>query len=129
MTGEIVMKSLFEQNSGTYRTIGDYRIPDLTVPNEPEYHIGIWGQRRLDYLKHYKRILYVNLLTSDKLTEHLREIDTAASERHESIIRQVAEVQDVTEQLKAENQMLWVGRMNNIRACADEIVRVVLIYN
>lgn len=122
------MKSLFEQNGGTYRAVGDYRIPNLTVPDEPEYHIGIWGQRRLNYLKGHKRILYVNLLTSGKLTEYLRESDMAASERHETIIRQMVAAQGVTEQLKAENQMLWVGKMNNIRVCADEIVLGELIY-
>lgn len=122
------MKSLFEQNGGTYSTMSDYRVPNLTLPYESEYHIGVWGQRRLDYLKRHKRVLYINLLTSGKLTEHLREIDTSASERLETIIRQMTAEQGVTECLKAENQMEWVGRMNNISACADEIVRNELIY-
>ena len=122
------MKSLFEQNGGTYATVSDYRIPDLTLPDEPETHIGLWGKRRLDYLKHHRRILYINLLTSGKLAEHLREIDIAAHKQHETIVWQMAAAQGVTEQLKAENQMLWVGKMNNIRDCASEIVRKELIY-
>ena len=124
-----MMTSLFEQTGGTYSIVGDYRLPNLTVSDRPESHICIWGQRRLDYLKRHKRVLYVNLLTSGKLVEHLSEINVAASERHEAIIRQMAAAQGVTEQLKAENQMLWVGRMNNIRACADEIIQNELIYD
>lgn len=123
-----MMKSLFEHNGGTYSTAGDYRIPNMSVPENSEHHIGIWGQRRLAYLKRYKRVLYVNLLTSGKLSEHLNEIDTAACERWELIVQQMTQSQGVTERLKSENQMLWVGRMNNIRACADEIVKTQIIY-
>jgi hypothetical protein len=122
VTGEFEMKSLFELNGGTYSSTGDYRLPGLTAPSEPEYHIGVWGQRRLDYLKNHRRVLYTNLLTSGKLNEHIREIDEAANERWETIVRQMAVAQDITEQIKAEKQMLWVGRMNSIRACADEII-------
>lgn len=121
------MKSLFEQNGGTYRTAGDFRIPNVSVPGEPDYRIGIWGLRRLDYLKRHRRVLYVNLLTSGKLSEHLREIDAAAAERHETDVQQMATAQGVTERLKAENQMEWVGRMNNIRACVHEIIRNELV--
>ncbi|MCL2694864.1 MAG: TnpV protein [Clostridiales bacterium] len=124
-----MMKSLFEQNGGTYRREGDYLVPNLTVPEGSEYHIGIWGQRRLNYLKKHRRILYTNLLTSGKLHEHLREIDETAYERRELIIKQMMKAQGITEQLKAENQMLWVGWVNNICACADEIIRNELIYN
>ncbi|MCL2696334.1 MAG: TnpV protein [Clostridiales bacterium] len=124
-----MMKSLFEQNGGTYRREGDYFVPNLTVPEELEYHIGIWGQRRRDYLKKHRRILYTNLLTSGKLNEHLYEIDETAYERRELIIKQMMKAQGITERLKAENQMLWVGRVNNICACADEIVRNELIYD
>lgn len=117
------MKSLFEQNGGTYSTVGDYQIPNLTLPDEPEYHIGIWGQRRLDYLRKHKRIMYTNLLTSGKLNAHLHEIDVTAFERHERIVNQMMKAQGVTENLKADNMMKWVGMVNNIRNCADEIIR------
>ena len=123
------MKSLFEQNGGTYRQVSGYEIPNLTVPVEAEHGIGIWGQRRLAYLKEHRRVLYVNLLTSGKLTEHLREIDDAAQARLETIIRQMAAAQGVTEQLKSKNQMLWVGKVNSICVCADEIIREELIYD
>ena len=124
-----MMKSLFEQNGGTYRREGDYYVPNLTLPDEPEYHIGIWGQRRRDYLKKHRPVFFTNLLTSGKLNEHLREIDETAYERRELIVKQMKETQGVTEQLKAKNQMLWVGKVNNICACADEIIRNELIYN
>ncbi|MDD4164546.1 MAG: TnpV protein [Eubacteriales bacterium] len=123
------MKTLFEQMGGTYRTVGDYQIPNLTLPDKPEYNIGIWGQRRLDYLKKHKRILYTNLLTSGKLPEHLHEIDETAFERHELIVKQMMAAQGITEQLKADNMMKWVGMVNNIRNCADEIVRNELIFS
>ena len=122
------MKSLFEQNGGTYRMVNGYRIPNLTLPDEPEYHIGIWGQRRLDYLKKHRKGFYTVLLTSGKLAEHLHEIDVTAFERRELIIKQMKEAQGVTEQQKANDTMLWVGKMNNISACADEVVRNELIY-
>ena len=91
--------------------------------------VFIWTKRRLTYLKKHKRILYVNLLTSGKLTEHLNEIDTTAIERWETIIRQMAQEQGIPEQLKASNQILWVGRMNNVCVCTDEIILNELIYN
>ena len=122
-------KSLFEQNGGTYRWEGDFRIPNLTLPDEPEYHIGIWGQRRLDYLKKHKRAFYATLLMSGKLNEHLHEIDVSAFERWELIIKQMMKAQGVTEQMKADDALRWVGRVNNIRACADEIIRGELIYD
>lgn len=123
------MKSLFEQMGGTYSTVGDYQIPNLALPDESEYLIGIWGQRRLDYLKKHKRIPYTNLLTSGKLNAHLHEIDVTAFERCELIVKQMMAAQGVTEQLKADNMMKWVGRVNNIRNCADEIIRNELIYD
>ena len=93
------MKSLFEQNGGTYRTVGDYQIPNLALQDEPEYHIGIWGQRRRDYLKKHRKGFYTNLLTSGKLSEHLHEIDVSARERHEPIVKQMMKAQGATEQL------------------------------
>ncbi len=123
------MKSLFEQNGGTYRGLNDYRIPNLTLPDESEYTIGVWGRRRLDYLKQHRKALYINLLTSGKLNEHIREIDEAAQERRETIIWKMMVAQGVSERLKAENQLLWVGKLNNIQSCADEIIHNELIYD
>ena len=123
------MKSLFEQNGGTYSTANDYRIPNLTVPDSSEHSLGIWGQRRLDYLKKHRRVLYINMLTSGKLTEHLSEIDTAVQELWDNIIHQMTVAQGVTEQLKAKSQIEWVGRMNNIRHSVDEVVLNEFIYD
>ena len=122
------MTTLFEQQGGTYSSVGDYIIPNLCVPSE-EYPLGKYGRMRLDFLKRHRRVLYVNLLTSGKLSEHLHEIDTSAYEQHETIVRQMAAAQGIDEQLKAEDQMLWVGKMNNIKACAEEIVLRELIHN
>jgi hypothetical protein len=105
LMGETMMITLFEKNGGTHSDVGDYHIPNLTVPEQPEYEIGVWGRRRLNYLKKQKRVLYINLFTSGKLYEHLHEIDTAAYERSELIIKQVMAAEGVTEQLKAENPM------------------------
>ena len=123
------MKCLFEQSGGTYSDVNGYTIPNLTLPNESEYHTGLWGKRRLDYLKNYRRVLYVNLLTSGKLTSHLREVDNVAYEQREQVAKQMMKAQGVTEQLKAEDAMLWVGKVNNILACTDEIIRDELIYS
>lgn len=115
----------------TYTEVNSYKIPDLGMPDDglPEgVHIGIWGQRRLEYLKNHKRTLYSSLLMSGKLRVHLHEIDTTAFERWELIIKQMMKAQNVTEQLKAKNPMLWIGKVNNIRNCADEIIRCELIY-
>lgn len=109
--------------------VGDYRIPNLILPEEPGYTIGIWGQRRLDYLKKHKRGLYTNLLTSGKLNSHLHEVDETAFKWHELIVKQMMAAQGITEQLKANDMMKWVGMVNNIRNCADEIVRNELIYD
>ena len=119
---------MFEQNGGTYSAVGDYLIPDLTVPEEPDFCLGILGSRRLAYLTDRERVLYANLLTSGNLARHLREIDTAAKEMWDNIIERMAKAQGVTEQLKADCQMEWVCRMNNIRACASEVVLSELIY-
>ena len=128
LKGASIMKSLFEQNGGTYRMVGDYRIPNLTLPERSEYHIGIWGMQRLDYLKKHRKGFYTILLTSGKLNEHLHEIDETAFERRELIIKQMMKAQGITEQLKADNMMAWVGKVNNIRNCANEIIRNELIY-
>jgi hypothetical protein len=115
----------------TYTDVNGYQIPNLSLPDDglgEEIHIGVWGQRRLDYLKQHRRVLYSELLTSGKLRTHLHEIDTTAHERRERMVRQMAEAQSVTERLKAENQMLWVRKMNNIYSSVDEIIHSELIY-
>lgn len=132
LKGVFTMKTLFEEHGGTYSIINGYRIPNLVMPDDglgEEIHIGIWGQQRLDYLKKHKRVLYTNLLSSGKLRAHLHEIDLTTYERWETIIEQMKKAQGVTEQMKAENQMEWVGIVNNIRNCAEEIVRNELIYD
>lgn len=121
-------KSLFEQNGGTYRQVGDYFLPNITLPKEDTEPIGVWGQRHLRYLKQHRKILYTNLLTSGKLNRHLAEIDKQATEMCFRLVKQLAEKEGVTEQLKAKNQMEWVGRMNNIRNRAEEVVYNEIIY-
>ena len=115
-------KSLFEQLGGRYEKQGDYLIPCLTLPTEKETVIGVWGQRHLRYLKEYRRITYTNLLTRGRLNSYLADIEKQAQERFETLIEQMKQAQGITEQLKAENALEWVHRMNNIRACAKEIV-------
>ena len=121
------MKSLFEQMGGTYILQGDYYLPNLTLPAEENKTIGIWGQRYLRYLKQHRTILYTNLLTSGKLNSYLADIDKQAEDMFLRLVKQMAEREGVTEQLKAENQMEWVGRMNNIRNRATEIINADLI--
>lgn len=111
-----------------YTKQGDYLLPNLLPPQEETRPIGKYGRMRLSYLKEHRRILYTNLLTSGKLNAHLAEIEEAARNRMELLIRQMAEMQNITEELKVSNQMEWVGRMNNIRNAAEEIVRSELIY-
>jgi len=123
------MKFLFEQNGDTYRMVNGYRIPNLTLPNELEYHIGIWEQRRLDHLKKHRKGFYSVLLASGKLVEHLHKIDETAFERREMIIEQMKEAQGVTEQRKANDMMKWLGMVNNICVSADAITRNELIYD
>lgn len=122
-------KSLFEQNGGTYRQVGDYLLPNITLPEEETVHIGIWGQRHKRYLKQNHRVLYMNLLTSGKLNSYLADIDKQAEDMLFRLVKQMAKREGVTEALKVENQMEWVGRMNNIRNRATELVNAELIYN
>ena len=121
-------KSLFEQLGGTYHEENGYLIPDLRLPTEEEQPIGIWGQRHLEYLKHYRKVIYTNLLTSGKLNTYLADIDRQAQERFERLIEGLKQTQDITEQLKEENALEWVQYLNNIRACAREIVNEEIIY-
>ena len=111
-----------------YTLQGDYYLPNLKLPAEKETEIGLWGQRRLRYLKQNRKVLYTNLLTAGKLNEHLAEIDKQAEDMFLRLVKQKAEREGVTEKLKAENQMEWVGRMNNIRSRATEIVNAELIF-
>ena len=122
------MKSLFEEMGGTYRQEGDYLIPNLALPDEPEYQIGKYGRMRRSYLKEHRPILYTNLLTSGTLHRHLAEIDQACNERMEIIVPAMAKQEGVTETLKAADQMEWVRRMNSIRNRAEEIVLTELVY-
>ena len=121
-------KSLFEQIGGTYEQQGEYMVPCLALPTQEEQPIGIWGQRHARYLKQHHRILYYNLLTSGKLNAHLTEIDRQAEEMFSRLVKQMAEREGVSEQLKAENQIEWARRINNIRNRATEIVNAELIF-
>ena len=122
------MKSLFEQLGGTYTRQGDYCLPDVCLPPEEERPIGVYGQRRRAYLKGHHRVLYYNLLTAGTLDGHLADIEEQAEALFFRLVKQLSEKEGVTEALKAENQMLWVQRMNNIRSAAMEIVANDLIY-
>ena len=124
----IFMKSLFDQMGGTYHQEGDYLIPNLTLPDEPEYQIGKYGRMRRSYLKAHRPVLYANFLTSGTLHRHLAEIDQACNEHMEIIVSAMAKQEGVTEALKAADQMEWVRRMNNIRSRAEEIVLTELVY-
>ena len=116
------MKSIFEQQGGTYTMQGDYRLPNLLQPTEEERPIGVWGQRRLNYLKHHRKVLYYNLLTSGKLLSHLADVEEQAQDLFSRLVKEYAEKEGITEQLKATDQMKWVQRMNNIRERVTEAV-------
>ena len=122
-------KSLFEQMGGTYTQVGDYMLPNLTLPEEEQKSIGIWGQRHARYLKQNHKVLYCNLLTSGKLNGYLADIDEQAEDMFFRLVKQMAEREGVTEQLKAKNQMEWVGKMNNILNSALEVINAKLIYS
>ena len=117
-----------EKTGIRYTLQGDYYLPDLALPAEEQQPIGIWGQRHLRHIKQNRRVLYANLLTSGKLNSYLADIDKQAEEIFSRLVKQMAEREGVTEQLKVDNQMEWVGRMNNIRNRATEIVNTDLIY-
>lgn len=117
-----------EQNSLWYELQGDYYIPCLALPNEEQVEIGVWGQRHSRYIKQHHKVRYTNLLTSGKLTDYLADIDEQAEDMFFRLVKQIAEREGVTEQLKADNQMEWVARMNNVRSRATEIVNNDIIY-
>ena len=117
-----------EKNGLWYALQGDYYLPCLKLPEEPEVHIGIWGQRHRRYLKSHRRALYTSLLTSGKLNDYLTDLNEQAEAMFSRLVKQLSEKEGVTEALKAENQMLWVQRMNNVHSAAVEIVSSELIY-
>ena len=121
-------KVIYDEKNGLwYELQGDYYIPCLKLPEEQQ-PIGVWGQRHLRYIKQNSKVLYLNLLTSGKLNGYLADIDKQAEDMLSRLVNQMAECEGVTEQLKADNQMQWVGLMNNIRQTATEIVNAELIY-
>ena len=111
-----------EKNALWYELQGDYYIPCLKLPEEEQQPIGVWGQRHLQYIKQHHKVLYLNLLTSGKLNGYLADINKQAEDMFFRLVKEIAKREGVTEQLKADNQMEWVGRMNNIRSRATEIV-------
>ena len=121
-------KTIFEQTGGTYTMQGDYCLPNLTLPPEEERRIGVWAHRRLRYLKQHHKILYYNLLTSGKLRSNLADIEEEAQSLFLRLVKEYAEKEGVTEQLKAKNPMEWVQKMNNIRNRVAETVCADLIF-
>ena len=122
------MKSIFEQSGGTYTMQGDYRMPNITLPAEDERPIGVWGQRRLRYLKQHHKVLYYNLLTSGKLHSHLADTEEQAQELFSRLVKEYAEKEGVTKQLKKENPIEWIRRMNNIKMRVREMVNSEVIF-
>lgn len=121
-------KSSFEQNGGTYRTVGDYKIPNITLPAEARKPLGIWGLKRKDYLMKHKRVQFNIMLMNGTLWNHLSEIDEQASAMFSRLVEQMKFAEGITEQLKEENQIEWVARINNIEARVREIVNHELIF-
>ena len=122
------MKSYFEENGGTYTQIGEYLLPNLVMDPQPEGEIGIWGWRRKRYLKEHRKGTYNAMLLQGTLTQHLIDTNAAAMDMLESLVKQMAKAEGVTEELKRRDQLGWVRHMNNIRNRAEEIVRNELIY-
>lgn len=121
--------TIFEQMGGTYTQVGDYMLPDLLpAEEEKEAHIGIWGLRHKRYLKQNHKVFYYNLLTSGKLNSYLTDIEQQAQNLFLRLVKDLAEQENVTEELKATDMMLWVQRMNNIRNRATEIVNAEIVY-
>lgn len=121
--------TIFEQTGGTYTQVGDYMLPDLLPgEEEKEANIGVWAMRHKRYLKQNHKVLYYNLLTSSKLNSYLTDIEQQAQYLFSRLVNDLAEKEDVTEELKSTDMMLWVQKMNNIRNRATEIVNAELIY-
>ena len=122
-------KTIFEQMGGTYTRVGDYYLPNLKLPEEEKQaNIGVWGMRHKRFLKENHRVLYANLMTSGKLVAYLDDIEQQATAMFLRLVKELAEKENVTEELKVTDQMLWVQKMNNIRNRATEIVNAELIY-
>ena len=121
-------KSLFKQMDGTYTQQGDYLLPDLILPPQEARSVGVWGERRWRYLKEYHRVLYYNLLTGGKLQAHLADVEEQAQEMFDRLTEQMAKRWGVTEALKAADMMAWVGKMNNMRNAAEEVINSDIIY-
>ena len=121
------MKSLYEELGGTYRQVGDYLIPDIELP-ERNYEIGKYGRMRHRYLKEHRKIQYTTMILDGTLYDHLEEIDRICNERMESLVPAMKKQQGITEELKARDQILWVGAMNNIRNAAEEIILKEIVY-
>ena len=118
-----------EQTCISYTLQGDYYLPDLALSEQEDKPIGLWGQRHLKYIKQHRKVLYINLLTSGKLNGYLADLDNQAEDMFFRLVKQMAECEGVTELLKADNQMEWIARMNNIRNRATEIIDNDIIYN
>ena len=122
-------KTIFEEMGGTYTQVGDYYLPDLKLPEEEKRaNIGVWGMRHKRFLRENHRVLYANLIISGKLVTYLDDIEQQATAMLLRLVKELAEKENVTEELKATDQMLWVQKMNNIRNRATEIVNAELIY-
>ena len=119
--------TIYEQSGGSYTQVGDYLLPDL-LPGNEEQTVGIWGRRHARWLRHNRRITYTNLLISGKLLGYLADIDRQAQEMFSRLIEQYAATEGITEQLKAADQLAWVGRMNSIRERVEEVVLSELVY-
>ena len=121
-------KTIFEEMDGTYTMQRDYRLPNLTLPPEEERPISVWGQRHRRYLQRHHKILYYNLLAFGNLRSHLSNVEEEAQSLFLRLVKQMADAEGITETLKANDQMEWVGRMNNVRSRAFEIVEADIIY-
>ena len=126
---KVIEKTIFEQMGSTYARQGDYYLPNLILPAEENKTVGIWGQRHLRYLKQHRKVLYTNLLTSGRLNSYLADIDRQAAELFLRLVEQMAEREGITEKLKAEQPMEWVGKMNALREAAAEIVNAEVIFS
>ena len=124
-----MQKNIYNEQTGiSYTLQGNYYLPDLTLPPEEEKHIGVWGQRHLRYIRQHRKVFYTNLLTSGRLNGYLADIDRQATELFFRLMEQMAEHEGISEKLKSEHPMEWIGRMNALRESAAEIVNAKVIF-